>query len=195
MMTKLRAVALAAALAMGAPGIANATTVLVMDSDRVLNESAVGQDIRAKLQSIAQTMDSELKAEGSPVQEEWEKFQAEVEPLTRESLRERTDLQQRGTELRQQIGQLAQSEQIKARELVATRAQALRPVREKLDEVLQALVEELNADILVERDVLIYAQDESDITELVIERLNTAISTVEVERVTLPAAAQEAAAQ
>ncbi|MCG8440530.1 MAG: OmpH family outer membrane protein [Caulobacterales bacterium] len=186
MFARLRALSAAALLvAATAPAPALAAEVLVMDSDTVLNTSAVGEDIKAKLAEIAQSMDEELKAEGSPVKAEWDQFQAEIAPLDRAALSEREDLQARGQEIQQKIVSLSVSEQIKARELVATRQQALQPVREALDEVLKEIVEERSADILVERDILIFSSEAVDITAAVIEKLNAKLTSVEVERVTI----------
>lgn len=160
--------------------------IAVMDSDRVLNESAVGQDIKTKLTAIAQQMDSELQAEGNPVKSEWEAFQGETSTITREEFQARPDLVERGKTLQNQIVKLNVSEQVKAKELVATKAKALQPVRAALDEVLQSIVDSKNIDVLVERDVLIYARDTVVVTDDVIAALNANISTTPVERVRIP---------
>lgn len=181
------AAALAFAFIAPASG-AFATTVLVMDSNRVLNTSAVGVYVKEQLAEIARTMDSELEAEGDPVRGEIEQFQADTADLTREALAEREDLLERQQDIQGQLVQLNVSEQVKARELVATRAQALAPVRAALDEVLQEIVDEMSADILIEREVLIYAGDAADVTDAVIEKLNARMTETPVERVRLPLA-------
>jgi outer membrane protein len=188
------AVAAALLLTAFAPAQALAQKIAVMDSDRVLNESAVGQHIKSELETIAATMQEELRAEGEPVQGELEAFQAETASLTREALNERPDLVEKSKDLQTKLVRLSYSEQIKARELVATKAQALAPVRAKLDEVLQALVDSENIDILVERELLIYTSEAVDITQRVIDDLNAAISTTPVERVRAPEPEEGAAA-
>ncbi len=172
------------ALAIAAPAAAN--EVAVMNSESVLNNSAVGQHIRTRLEEIAAEMESEISDQGTPLQERWQEFQAETSSLTAEALQESPEIMERGRELQGEIFQLNVTEQVLARELVATRVQAMQPVREALDEVLNAIVEEREIDVLVEREVLIFAGDAADITELVIERLDEALSEVEVERVRIP---------
>ncbi len=194
MMGRMRAAAAAAFLFTAfAPAQAMAQNILVMDSDRVLNQSAVGKHIKAQLESIAQTMQDELRSEGAPVQGELEAFQSETASLTREALSDRPDLLEKSKDLQSKLVRLSYSEQIKARELVATKVQALRPVRIKLDEVLQALVDEKGATIMVEREMLIYAGDSVDVTDEVIANLNAAMTTTPVERVFAPDPEDEAA--
>ena len=188
----LRAACVAAIAVVALPFQVFATDILVINSDRVLNDSAVGQHIKTKLQEIQETIISELKAEGTPVKEEWEAFQTELAPLNREALSERTDLQERGRELQKKYVQLSVSEQVKGREYIATQAKALQPVREALDEVLQTLVDERGAGIMVERELLVFAADSVDVTDLVIERLNAKMKTTPVERVVLPVEAPAA---
>lgn len=159
------------------------TTVLVLDSNRVLNESAVGVSIREQLQTISEAMLAELQEEGNPLNTEFESFQAEIQALNPEALQGNEELQSRYQELGEKAVQFRVSEQIKSRELIATRIQALAPVREALNEILQAVVDDRGADILLEREVVVYAGDSVNITDDVIERLNAQLSTIEVERV------------
>ncbi len=184
MMKTLTTATIAAFAMLAAPVAAMAqSTVLVMDSNRVLNESQAGESIREQLKAISEEMIAELQAEGSPLNTEFESFQAEVSALSQDALQENEEIQQKYVQLGQKAQQFRISEQIKARELVATRIQAMRPVREALETILQTVVDERGADILIEREVLIYAGDQVDITDTVIERLNAQVSTVTVERV------------
>lgn len=181
------AAALLLVIAAPAPA-AFATTILVMDSNRVLNTSAVGVHVKERLAEIAQEMDTELETEGAPIRTSLEQFQTDTADLTREALADRTDLLERQQGIQQQLVALNVSEQVKARELVATRAQALAPVRAALDEVLQAVVDEKEADVLIEREVLIFASEAVDVTDEIIEALNARLSTTDVVRVRMPIA-------
>lgn len=177
------AAALPAALGLAA---ASATEVLVLNSDRVLAESAAGTQIRERIEEIATEMQGEVEEQGAPVQERWQEFQERTSGMSAESLQEQPEVLEEGRELQREIQELAGLEQVFARELAATRVQALRPVREALDGVLEAVVEERGADILIERSALIFASEDVNITDLVIERLDEALPEVEVERVRIP---------
>ncbi len=173
----------AAAVMVTAAAASAQTTVLVMNSNQVLNEAKVGQHVKEKLQAISEEMVAELQAEGNPLDSEFQAFQAEVAALSQEALQDRNDLRERFQGLQEKGVQFRVSEQLRARELVATRVQALRPVREALDEILEQLVADRNADILVEREVLIFASEGVNVTQDVIDRLDARMTETPVERV------------
>ncbi len=177
-------------LALAAPAQAQATTVLVMDTDRVLNTSAVGQHIRERLTAIGEEISAELQTEETAVRGEVEQFNTETADRTEEEIAADASLSTRRNEIQSKVIQLGVSEQVKQRELAATRNAALEPVHAALSEVLEEIVEEMGADVLVERNLLIYVGDAADITDEVIEKLNAKMSTIEVERVRLPVAAE-----
>lgn len=159
------------------------TNVLVLNSTQVLNESKVGIYVKERLSTISEEMVAELQSEGNPLDSEFQAFQAEVQTLSQDALQERDDLRNRFQELQERGVQLRVSEQIKARELVATRVQALRPVREALDEILEKLVADRGADILIEREALIYAREGVNVTQDVIDLLDAQLTEVNVDRV------------
>jgi outer membrane protein len=175
-------------LASAAAAQAGATTVLVLDTDRVLNASAVGQHIRERLTAIGEEISTELSTEESSVRTEVEQFNADTADQSEEQIAGNEALSTRRAELQNRVIQLQVSEQVKQRELTATRNAALEPVHAALSSVLEEIVEEMSADVLVERSLLIYVGEGADITDEVIEKLNTRMTTVDVERVRLPVA-------
>jgi outer membrane protein len=181
-------------LALSAAAPAAATTVLVMDTDRVLNSSTVGQHIRDRLTAIGEEITTELTTEQTAVKTEVDQFNTDTADKTQEQIAADEALTTRATEIQQKVINLGLSEQVKQRELAATRNAALAPVHEALQGVLEEIVAEMNADVLVERSLLIYVGEGSDITDEVIEKLNAKMTEVPVERVRLPVA-EEAGAQ
>ena len=59
-------------------------------------------------------------------------------------------------------------------------------VNESLATILEAIVAERNADVILDRSLVIYGGKSTDITETVISRLNSKIRTVSVVRERLP---------
>jgi outer membrane protein len=177
-------------LAGAAAAQASGTNVFVLDTDRVLNTSAVGQHIRERLTVIGTEISTELQGEEATVRTEVERFNTDTADQTEEQIAANEALSTRRAELQNRVIQLGVSEQIKQRELEATRQAALEPVHAALSAVLEEIVEEKSADVLVERSLLIFVSPDSgtDITNEVIEKLNTRLSTVAVERVRLPVA-------
>jgi outer membrane protein len=180
-------------LALCASAQSFATTVLVMDTDRVLNTSAVGTFIRDRLTAIGEEIGAELTTEETAVRTEVDQFNTDTADQTEEQIAADEALVTRRNELQARVVQLGVSEQVKQRELAATRNAALEPVHAALSEVLEEIVAEKGADVLVERSLLIYVGEGADITDEVIEKLNTKMTEVPVERVRLPVAEEGAA--
>jgi outer membrane protein len=161
-------------------------TVLVINEDRILRESDVGQHIQTRLQAISEEMDGELRALRTPIDEEAERLNAETSTLTQEAVQQRPDLMQRIQTVSQQAQQFEATRQRYSNELVATERAAMRPVLEALQAVLQEVVDARGADIIIDRGNLVYAGQDVDASADVIAALNSRLPTVPVNRVRLP---------
>lgn len=161
-------------------------TIIVINEDRILRESAVGQHIASRLQAISGEMESELLALRAPIDAEAERLNAETEPLTQEAVQQRPDLMQRIQTVSQQAQQFEATRQRYANELTATERGAMRPVLEALQAVLQEVVAARSADIVIDRGALVYSGPNVDASDDVISRLNARLPTVPVNRVRLP---------
>lgn len=172
-------------MAISAPAMAQ-QTILVINEDQILRESAVGQHIATRLQAISTELDGELRALRTPIDEEAERLNAETAGITQEAIQQRPDLLQRIQTVSQQAQEFEARRQQYSNELVATERAAMRPVLEALQAVLQEVVEDRNADIVIDRGALVYAGQSVDASVDVIERLNARLPTVPVNRVRLP---------
>ena len=182
----------AAVIAMAAPANAQ-TNVLIMNEERIVAESQVGQHIATRMQAIRAEMDAELQALLTPIQEESDRLNAETASLTPEEIQARPDLMQRIQTLNAQAQQAEALRQRLAQELQATQRQAMRPVLEALQAVLQEVVSERGAQILIDRSAVVYADPAIDVSDSVIERLNQRLPTTAVNRVRLPQGEQQPA--
>ncbi len=191
----VRAVAAALALAVGFAALAQAQQVLVMSEERILRESAVGQHIATELQRIGQEIQAELAPLGQSIQQENEALTAETSALSEEAIRQRPDLLSRLQTLQQDAQQFELRRRQAQQEIVATERAAMQPVLETLQGVLQELVQERGAAVLLDRSAVVYAGESIDITAAAIERLNQRIATTPVNRVRLPQQGQGGAAQ
>jgi len=154
----------AAVIAMAAPANAQ-TNVLIMNEERIIAESQVGQHIATRMQAIRGEMDAELQALLTPIQEESDRLNAETASLTPEAIQARPDLMQRIQALNAQAQQAEALRQRLAQELQATQRQAMRPVLEALQAVLQEVVSERGAQILIDRSAVVYADPAIDVSD------------------------------
>lgn len=181
-----------AVLALSAPAAAQ-TNVGVMNEERVLRESAVGLHIQGRIAAIAQEIDAELAAMSAPLQQETEALNAETASMTPQAVQQRPDLMQRIEALNTQAQQYEVARRVRQQELVATERQAMRPVYEALGPILEEVVEARSLDVLIDRSNLVFASPDVDISDAVIELLNTRLPTVPVNRVRLPQEGAQAA--
>lgn len=182
----VRAVAAALALAVGFAALAQAQQVLVMSEERILRESAVGQHIATQLETIGAEIQAELAPLGQAIQQENEALSAETSALSEEAIRQRPDLVSRLQTLQQDAQQFEVRRRVAQQELVATERAAMQPVLETLQTVLQEIVQERGAAVLLDRSNVVYAGESVDITASAIERLNQRIATTPVNRVRAP---------
>lgn len=175
-----------AVLALGILGAAHAQNVLVINEETILTESQVGQHIAGQLEVIGREIQSELEAAAQPLTQENEALQAETSALSQEAIQQRPDLMQRIQQLQANAQQLERLRRLRQQELVATERQALQPVLQTLQTVLQELVSERSATVLLDRSQVVYAAESIDVTGTVIERLNQRIQTTPVTRVRAP---------
>lgn len=183
---RFRALAAGLALTFGAFGVAQAQNILVINEETILTESQVGQHIASQLETIGREIQSELEAAAAPINQESEALQAETAALNQEAIQQRPDLIQRIQQLQANAQQLERLRRLRQQELVATERQALQPVLQTLQGVLQEVVSERNAILLIDQSQVVYAAESIDVTQTVIERLNQRLQTTPVTRVRAP---------
>jgi len=174
-----------AIIAMSSTAMAQ-STILIVDQNRVLRDSEVGKHIKRQMESIGKSMEAELKASSSPLTSERDRLMAELKSMDADALKSRPDLQKRAQDLVQK-GQKTQVEaKYKQAELQITEQKALKQVNQRLAKILEKLVAERGADVILDRSLVIYGGKTSDVTDTVLSRLNAEMRTVSVVRERLP---------
>ena len=161
------------------------STILVVDTQRVIRESDVGKHIGRQLETISKSMDAEFKATATPFQSKAKSLQEQLKGKSVESLRGDAALKAQLQSLKADEAKVQQDLYYKQNELKLTESKAIEKVNVHLREVLKAVVEERNADVVLERSLVIYG-DPADVTDTVISRLNSKVKTVPVTRERLP---------
>jgi len=161
------------------------STVLVVDTAKVYAESQVGQHIERQIETMANTTKSQLEAQGAPLQTRGKSLMTQMDGKTREqiagdaSLVSQLQLQQKDEQKLQQDAAIAQ------REIQIAKLKAVQLVDAKVSSIIKKIVEERNADIVIDRANVIYGAP-ADITTDIVSRLNAQMKTVPVTREKLP---------
>ena len=100
------AIGFAAAVLFSASAFAQ-STILVVDTGRVLRDSDVGKHIARQLETIGKSMEAEAKAKASPLESKGKSLEAQLKGQTAQSLQTNTALQQQIKTFRQDQQNLA----------------------------------------------------------------------------------------
>jgi len=162
------------------------STILVVDQSRVLRDSDVGKHVKRQILSIGKQMEAEMKAQVTPIVDERTRLMAELKNMNAEALKSRPDLQRRAVGLQEKNQKSQLEAKYKQTELQITEQKALAKINEKLATIIKAIVDEKQADVVLDRSVVIFTGPNADITDTVISRLNSQMKTVTVVRERLP---------
>jgi outer membrane protein len=179
--------AYAAAPAAGAAPIAR---ILLIDLRRAVAVSKVGQDIQRQVDTLKKQAQSELRSEAEGLQREKVQIDQQAAILAADvKARKMKDFQGRVASFQKRLqsrGALIQGGMLKANQ----------QVEEALGPILQGIMQERQATILLDRSAVLLAPNAIDVTAVVVQRLDMKMPTVKVELAPLPPGlAQQAAAQ
>lgn len=162
------------------------STILVVDTQKVLKDSLVGQHVARQLETIYTSASSEMKAKRSPLESKAKSLQAQVKTKgSVEAIRADTALQAQAKSLQADQQKLQKEEYYTSQELKITEAKALGQVSKRLQSIIDQIARERNADVVLEKSLVIYGGP-ADVTDVVISRLNSQMTTVPVTRERLP---------
>jgi Skp family chaperone for outer membrane proteins len=165
----------------GEPAASGPLKILVIDQQSVLRDSLAGQDVGRQAAALRDTIQKEVVAEQQAIMAADKDLEANAKlysPAQREQKIAALQARQRAypafEQRKQQVLQLSVQ---KASDQIAA---ALRPV-------LQKLIDENKATLLLDRANVMYVVAGYDVTPEAIKRLNDSVKTVKLERVNLDA--------
>lgn len=159
--------------------------IVVIDRSVVLRNSKVGQDIVRQINGYTTQAESDLKAQGAALQRDGKAFQQQAAILSADLKNKKLrELEARRAGLQAQVQKkqsLIQGGFIKARSTVE---QALGPI-------LQGIMAERGANLLLDRNAVVLGTVDVDITQQTIQRLNQKMPSLKVELVPPPPGMQQ----
>jgi len=175
------------AIAIAFAGVSFAqSTILVVDTQKVLKDSIVGQHVARQLETIYSSAGSEIKARRSPIETKAKSLQAQASTKKSiEELRADASLRAQAQALQTDQQKLKVEQIYTEQELKITQLKALDLVGKRVEIIIGQIAKERNADVVIDKSQVIYG-DPADVTDLVISRLNSQLTTVPVTRERLP---------
>ncbi len=150
--------------------------VCVYFNQRLLAQSTAGQAVQARMEQLATEVQGELQPYATTIQSEIQRLQGAGATAT--------DADRQALQTRIQEAQ--QLEQTRENELRYTLGEQRRLISAAVEPVLVAVYQERGCGILVDRESVFIVNPAMDVTDAVIERVNTALPTLSFNRLPVP---------
>ncbi len=180
------ALAMLVALTVLAPLALAQTKVIVIDQARIEAESKAGQSLRTALTTIESQMQNEMAPLATAFQSAQSALQAKAANKTAEDIQADTALQEEAKSLQAEAARISRERDVRAAELRMTTRKASAAYRDALKPVLDQVMAEEQADIMVDASQIVLAGDGVDVTDKVIAKLDAAAPTISVTRERMP---------
>ncbi|HVY02179.1 MAG TPA: OmpH family outer membrane protein [Caulobacterales bacterium] len=166
-----------------------ASPVVVVDYQRLFQESAAGKDAQAKLKAIGDTINKELAPEQQGVANDQKalgpSFQGKTQQQVLDMLKADKTLAGKYQSYLQRAENLAGRQQLRANEYQATENKAINDVISAAQSVIADQMKARGASIALETGSTIATSKDADITDAVIAGLNKKITSVTVVKADL----------
>ena len=176
-----------APIALSPAATAQGTKVVVIDRVKIYAESQAGQDLRNKVASIETTMQGELKPTADKLQADGTSLDSRTQGMTRDAIHANATLKAEVEQLAREAQVFNQRRQIAANELALTERAALSEFNNALIPVLQQVIAETGANVILDKSQVVFVDDATDVSASVVTKLNAATPTINVVRQRMPA--------
>ena len=156
--------------------------VCVFHSERLLATSTAGQSVRAGMQRLVTEVQGELAPYGASLQTEAQALQQGGQAADPD-----------GSRMRAWQARAQEAEQLQQRrqaELQFTQQTQLRAIDLAAEPILGAVYQERGCGLLLDRSAVYISNPAMDVTDVVIQRLNTALPSLSFNRLEVPAQQQ-----
>jgi Skp family chaperone for outer membrane proteins len=153
----------------------------VLSGGFVFAHAKVGVAASARLKQLADQAQSEIDAERKPLDADVQTYRSQAASLTPDQR------QAREQALGARMQQLQAGQQLRARELEATRAKAMEQIQQQAQPVIASVYNSRNCGMLLDRSVVLGGNMTNDITSAVVQGLDAKVTTMSFNMETLPA--------
>lgn len=159
--------------------------VCVYFNQRLLAQSTVGQAVQTRMQQLTQEVQGELAPYATSIQTEAQALQSAGASLPA------AERQSRGQALQARVQEAQQLEQTRDNELRYTLQMQRQAISQAVEPILVAVYQEKGCGIMIDRESVFILNPAMDVTDTVIQRLNTALPTLTFNRMPVPAQTQQ----
>ena len=164
---------------------APATKILVIDRNAILLASKVGQDIVRQVNGYRQSAEKEFRAQGESLQKEGQALRQQIAILAPDVKNKKVrDFQAKQTSFERKV---------EARQGLIQGGvfQARRQVESALGPILQGIMQERGANLLIDRGSVVLGANNLNITAAAVQRLDKKLPSIKVQLTALPPGVQK----
>ena len=154
--------------------------VCVYFNQRLLAQSTAGQAVQARMEQLSRDVQGELTPYATSIQSEIQTLQTSGASLSE------AERNSRSQALQQRIQEAKQLEQTRDNELRYTLGEQRRLISVAVEPILVAIYQERGCGILLSRESVFMMNPAMDVTDLAIQRLNTALPSLSFNRMAVP---------
>lgn len=159
--------------------------VCVYHNERLLGQSAAGRALQQGMERLANDVRTELQPYATSIQSEYQSLQQGAQTIPQ------AELQQRAQALQQRAQEAEQLEQTREIELRYTMQMQRMAIAERVDPIIIQVYQERGCGILIDRESVYLMNPAMDITDVVIQRLDQQLPTLNFQRMTPPVQQQQ----
>ncbi|MBO9546791.1 OmpH family outer membrane protein [Caulobacter sp.] len=169
----------APAAAPAAPAITHGPAlpgVCILSTPGAVGGSQVGKAVNARLQTIAQQVEAELRGERTALENEGKALDAKKATTAQDAL------EQQAAALQVKANAWQRKAQLRQREVEATEQKAMSRIYQEMDTPIKQAYQAAKCSILVDREGVLLANPAMDITPAVVTALDARIKTLTFDR-------------
>jgi outer membrane protein len=163
-----------------AQSAAKPPVILIVDTQMLVAQSDAGKTIPTQATTIKSAIEKELQAEADKLKKDIENYQKGAS-LMSDEVRKKTE---QDLAVRQQVA-LPQQAQIMEQVFAGAVQNAQTKILQESQPIMKTILDRRGATVLLDRQAVLYAAPETDITQEVMTELNKKLKTVAVQKVTL----------
>ncbi len=158
--------------------------VCVVSGEQILLGSAAGQALQNRMVQLLQEVRGELQPYSQQIQTEYQALQQGAATIPADQLN------QRRQQLQQRAQEAQQLEQTRDAELRYTQGVQAKAIEDAARPIIMAVYQERGCGVLLRSESVAYVNPAMDITDVVVQRLNTSLPSLTFNRMPVPAQPQ-----
>jgi outer membrane protein len=170
-----------------APAVPTQLTVIVVDVQKLLQESKAAKMVREQIEAKRAEYAKEISRQEQGLQQERDALQKQQSSLSQEALNAK------GRAFQEKVNDLDRLVQSKRQALEKSNADALQKIQESMVKIISQIAKDRKANLVLQRSELVLFDQQFDVTDQVLQKLDEDLPTLQVTFVEPPATPAPAA--